>query len=197
MGQYYLAIILADKKTKEGNEVIRTWCDPRMYGNGLKLTEHAYINNNFMKMIEYLLSPEGMFYMSRIVWGGDYADEEKDQVMTLYGVAQAKESLMWKWNVETATNYRYIVNHTKRVYIDKEVPSTILNDNDDNDSDDDELVFKYHPLALLVSEGNGRGGGDYSGKNEEWCGTWARDVISMELVAPIEYMEVNYEFEFE
>jgi len=39
----------------------------------------------------------------------------------------------------------------------------------------------------LVSEGNGNGGGDYFGRNEELCGTWARDIISVEDSIPADY----------
>jgi hypothetical protein len=69
MGQYYKVIILADNM-----EIIRVWINPASYGSGTKLMEHSYINDNFMNAIEYLISPNGMFYMSRIIWAGDYAD---------------------------------------------------------------------------------------------------------------------------
>ena len=63
--------------------------------------------------------------------------------------------------------YRYIVNHTKKQYVDKE-----------------RLSNEIHPLPLLVCEGNKRGGGDYWGKNSDLCGTWARGIISMETDKP-------------
>ena len=49
MGQYYMVVILAEKSDKE---YIRTYLDPGMYNNGMKLTEHSYIGNNFMNIIE-------------------------------------------------------------------------------------------------------------------------------------------------
>ena len=71
MGQGYKAIILASEPHK-GKEVIRTWVDPHAHDNGYKLMEHSYIGNNFVEALEYLISPLGMFYKSRLVWSGDY-----------------------------------------------------------------------------------------------------------------------------
>ena len=49
MGQFYKVIILADNKIKK--EKVRLWMCPSRYMNGLKLTEHSYINNDFMKAL--------------------------------------------------------------------------------------------------------------------------------------------------
>ncbi len=54
--------------------------------------------------------------------------------------------------------------------------------------------YNIHPLPLLVSEGNGRGGGDYNGNNQDLCGSWSRDVISMEESHPLDYIELIPEF---
>jgi hypothetical protein len=70
-------------------------------------------------------------------------------------------------------SYTYIVNHTKKVYIEKK--------------------GDFHPLPILTAEGNGRGGGDYNGPNMDLVGTWARDVISMEHEAP-DYTRIECEF---
>jgi hypothetical protein len=159
MGQYYIAIILAEKSDKK--EYIRTYLDPNMYHNGAKLVEHSYINNNFMKVIENLIGPNGMFYKSRLVWAGDYADAEPNSDVNLFKMCDAKTPLV---SDESIVSYTYIVNHTKKVYVKK------------NNG--------MHPLPLLTAEGNGRGGGDYYGPNMDIVGTWARDVISMEEEAP-------------
>ena len=158
MGQYYLTVILAEKSEKE---YIRTFLEPLMYSNGSKLTEHSYIGNNFMTIVENLIGPNGMFYRSRIVWAGDYADTEPNSENNLYKMCEAKTPFE---STEPIVSYAYIVNHTKKVYIKK---------NGD-----------FHPLPLLTAEGNGRGGGDYDGPNMDMIGTWARDVISMEKDAP-------------
>jgi len=164
MGQYYFGVILAEKSDKE---YIRTYLDPTMYMNGSKLTEHSYVGNNFMMIVEKLISPSGMFYKSRLVWAGDYADPEPNSEKNLYTLCGAKTPFL---SEETDVSYAYIVNHTKRVYIKKK----------DGLHQEDSL----HPLPILTAEGNGRGGGDYYGSNKDMVGTWARDVISMENEAP-------------
>ena len=53
-------------------------------------------------------------------------------------------------------------------------------------------------LSLLVTDNcNGMGGGDYMSVNEELCGTWARDVISVEksIDKLIDYIELECNFE--
>jgi len=158
MGQYYLVVILAEKSDKE---YIRTYLDPGMYNNGMKLREHSYIGNNFVNIIENLIGPNGMFYKSRLVWAGDYSDAEPNSDKNLNKMCEAKVPFVYK---EPIVSYTYIVNHTKKVYIKK--------------------TEGFHPLPLLTAEGNGRGGGDYNGPNVDLVGTWARDVISMENEAP-------------
>jgi len=159
MGQYYLAVILAEKSDKE---YIRTYLDPGMYDDGgLKLLEHSYIGNNFMTVVENLIGPNGMFYKSRIVWAGDYADTEPNSSSNLHDMSIIKEPFVYKGEL---VYYPYIVNHTKKVYVVKK--------------------GHLHPLPILTAEGNGSGGGDYYGPNMDLIGTWARDVISMENEAP-------------
>jgi len=158
MGQYYLTVILAEKSD---NEHIRTYVDPGIYSNGSKLMEHSYIKNNFMNIVENLIGPSGMFYKSRLVWAGDYADVESNSKKNLYDMCEGKTPFI---STEPLVSYTYIVNHTKKVYMKK---NSII-----------------HPLPLLTAEGNGRGGGDYDGPNMDMIGAWARDVISMENEAP-------------
>jgi hypothetical protein len=181
MGQYYKIIFLAD--TKHGKEIIRMWIDPWCYQLGSKLMEHSYIRNGnpLMDQVEFLLSPEGMFYKGRIVWAGDYADPEVDSESSqnLYQLTVENGTLQVP-RFKISNTYRYIVNHTKKQYVDKNKIKDITD--------------AIHPLALLVSEGNQRGGGDYFGTNEELCGTWARDVISMENSIVDTYTELECNF---
>jgi len=175
MGQYYKVIILADNKMK--NEIIRAWICPYSYMNGGKLIEHYYIGNNFIQALENLINPEGMFYMSRIVWAGDYADPENEESDNLYNISINKPNLELHPH-SSNIYYRYIVNHNKKVYVDKEH----IGENN------------IHPLPLLVSEGNGRGSGDYEGNNIELCGSWARDIISIDKYLPMDYDELICNF---
>ena len=172
MGQYYKVIILADNEDNT-KEFIRFFID---IWDGLKLIEHSYINSDFLNAIEFLLSPEGSLYKSRIVWAGDYADHEKDS-NNLYNIANNEISKEYiPKQVKLDKEYKYIVNHTKKQYIDK---SKYIN---------------IHPLPLLTAEGNGRGGGDYYGSNEKLVGSWSRNVISIEKEVPEDFSEFTSKF---
>ena len=170
MGQYYYPIILrADGK-------IVVWMNPLEYNNGLKLTEHSYIKNNFVSTFEYGISPEGPFHKSRVVWAGDYADKEKGQEENLHEMCD--EFNMIKPKEKDTTKYRYVVNHTKKLFVDK----SKMSDYDDR---------KLHPLPILTAEGNGLGGGDYDG-DSPLVGSWARDIISVEEVEPTGFDEISF-----
>jgi hypothetical protein len=183
MGQYYIAVILGEKPDG-GLEFVRAWVNPHAYANGSKLMEHSYVGNPYVGAVEWLLSPLGYFWKSRLVWAGDYADPEVDG-KTLYELAQdeheKKEMSPMPHNME---KYYFLVNHTKKQYVDK---SKALTDRDG---------LRIHPLPLLTAEGNGRGGGDYCGSHAqaELVGSWARDVISVEKAAPAGYEELVCEF---
>lgn len=192
MGQYYYAIILSETKLGK-KELIRVWMSPHAYSNGVKLTEHSYIGTNFIQAFEYLISPDGMFYKSRIVWAGDYADPEEDDTMNLYHMVVENGTYQRPKSVDT-TCYRYIVNHSKNVYVDKE---RIANKMESNNVLQSWNMYKkrvLHPLPLLVSEGNGMGGGDYRGNNIDLCGTWSRDIISVEMNPPTNFTELVCDF---
>jgi hypothetical protein len=177
MGQGYLVIILGSQPTTDDTkEIIRTWVDPHSYGNGYKLLEHSYINNNFVNVIEYLISPLGIFYKSRIVWAGDYADDEAEQNKNLNTISQ-EDINSGKGSHQASQDmsaYTYIVNHTTRQYVVK--------------------TEGIHPLPILTAEGNGRGGGDYYGTSMELVGTWARHILSVEKTIPLNYTELVCNF---
>jgi hypothetical protein len=185
MVQYYQIVILGEKtdadSTEESNEsceIIRLSLNPHNYQQGAKIMEHSYIGNELVSLVEYLLSPLGMFYKSRLVWAGDYADTEQTTRQNLYHMVREPQLLFsYCRDFFRQQDYQYIVNHTKREFVDKQ---RCL----EQQSDDDTYGLVIHPLPLLVSEGNGRGGGDYSGPGEDDCGRWARDVISLERTHP-------------
>lgn len=188
MGQYYIAVILGPEPTNgEPKEFIRVWLESHGYGGGSKLMEHSYINNGFTNAVERLLSPLGPHWKSRVVWAGDYADKEPgydEEGNNLAWIAYEKEEGKQQApsGESLPSEYRYVVNHTKRQYVDK---SRSLIDG---------YGFQIHPLPLLTAEGNGRGGGDYRGRDESLVGTWARDVISVEKEVPEGYSELVCEF---
>ena len=166
MGQYYYPIILSS----DGKIVV--WMSAHNYSNGLKLTEHSF---------EFSLSPEGPYYKSRVVWAGDYADKEPDQEKNLYQMCN--EYNMINPQVKDTTKYRYIINHSKKQFVDKmKVPTTRV----------DYTNWALHPLSLLTCEGNGRGGGDYR-DDAPIVGTWARDIISVDEVKPEGFEELVFD----
>jgi hypothetical protein len=73
--------------------------------------------------------------------------------------------------------YRYIINHTKKEYIDMT-----------------KLKTNIHPLPLLTYESASWGGGDYRGRNEGCMGCWARNLISTEEAPPADYVELTTDF---
>lgn len=174
MGQYYKPIVLAPKSENRNSEVILAWMYSHDYDNGLKLMEHSWVGNDFVEAFEVLISPGGEFYNQRVVWAGDYADEEPEGD-TLFSRAENDHIRMHPAGVPSG---RYVVNHTKCLFVDKQnIPS--------NDTWGDGTPMKIHPLPLLTCEGNGRGGGDFHGNDpKELIGSWARDVITIEENRP-------------
>ena len=161
MGQYYKPISIDKMESLHSHD----------YDSMLKLMEHSYIDNHFVNIAEYMLSPQGKWHKHSFVWAGDYADEEESG-NNLY--TDAKEIKVDNYLRKMANIGRYIVNHTKKEYVDKDIVP------------EDQEGWKVHPLPLLTCEGNGRGGGDYRLDNEH-TGTWARDQISIEEKAPEDY----------
>ena len=181
MGQYYKPVILGEK-TEENHETVKAWMCSQEYDNGLKLMEHSYQGNNFVSTFEKQLSRKGDYYKSRVVWAGDYADEEPDLKIidegkeydaNLYLLCNDKNEI--KPKVSKTDTYQYILNHTKKEFVDKNKVPEIK----------DWKGTKIHPLPLLTCEGNGRGGGDFRGDEKGIVGSWARDVISVEKTNPL------------
>jgi len=177
MGQYYIAVILGENQENK-KEIIRFFMES-FINSGSKLTEHSYLDNPFVNTFEYFLTPESMFYKSRVVWAGDYANKEIESDKNLYHITQDFPNKSFHTEMtqvaKSTKDYHFIVNHTKKQYVDK-------NKN------------IYHPLPLLTTEGNGRGGGDYYGTDADKIGYWARDIISSEKEKPDGYDELILNF---
>ena len=183
MGQYFKPIILGEKPKDGEHETVKAWMYSHSYDNGLKLMEHSYQGNNFVSTFEKELTRRGNHYKSRVVWAGDYAEEEpglkiieegKEHDANLYSLCNDENEI--KPKVAKTDDYPFIVNHTKKQFVDKNKVPEIQ----------DWEGVKIHPLPLLTSEGNGQGGGDFRGEDEnEIIGSWARDVISIEKESPL------------
>lgn len=166
MGQYYKPAFLGKNK-----KTVRAWIYSHDYNWGLKLMEHSWMLNEFVGAVENMLMPHNKYYKSPIVWAGDYADNDLKKT-NVYNRCKDKNKIEPPGGMVDPI-YRYLVNHTKKQYVDKmTVP--------DNDG------CRIHPLPLLTCEGNGQGGGDFRGESD-LIGSWARDVISVEKTIPEGY----------
>jgi hypothetical protein len=172
MGQYYKPIILGeDKKT------IKEWMYSHEFDNGLKLMEHSWIGNNFVAAFESIIKNNPC----RVVWAGDYADPCKGRKKNLYKRCEPETKVKPTESVSLIES-RYVVNHSKKTFVDKQAIKTKKPDD-----------WRIHPLPLLTCEGNGLGGGDFGGKgNMKLVGSWARDIISVERKKPKGYKEVKF-----
>lgn len=189
MGQYYIPTLI------NANSVINTLNSHR-YNNGLKLMEHSYIGNKFVNAVCTLLWKNP----TRLAWIGDYSDDEygdpyekklpREEFMDYYKAAWSEESSAAEVhprprNVVTMKSRRYIVNHTRRCYINLREyiargkwteRGCYVNGQYNPDETWDMCV---HPLPLLTACGNDRGGGDYheGHPNYNRVGEWAFDLI--------------------
>lgn len=198
MGQYYKGLILKnDKKTIVG------YVHAHDYNCGLKLMEHSYIGNPVVNVVLNYLTENGG---GRVVWAGDYADAEpvkipkeqakemwrnmvaNSQTETSFAEFWAKNPNVFKRNEQGEydgdnlytkaekkpkltssakdTEIRFLINTDKMQFVDLwDVPCV--------------NGQRVHPLPILTAEGNGQGGGDYTGLSMNLVGTWARDNITV------------------
>ncbi len=138
----------------------------------LKLMEHSYIGNESVNSVEMLMIKGGRWYKNRVVWGGDYGD------MKLHNISDV-EGWPKLYNLIKAIpeDHKYILNHDKELYVEKT-------------SETNELVI--HPMPLLVADGNGRGGGDYRGRELDIVGSWKGDKISIDKEIPENFTKLKY-----
>ena len=108
-------------------------------------------------------------------------DSEPEETPNLYQLCKENGTMIQHMSMPFGSTavHSYLVNHTKKQYVHKTGQANGI-----------------HPLPLLVSEGNGCGGGDYFGCHQELCGTWARDIISVEEkeTIPSDYTELVCDF---
>jgi hypothetical protein len=140
--------------------------------------EHSYIKNEFVRAFESLIlnNPQ------RVVWGGDYADPCKGLKTNTYDRCKDENKVLPSER-PTTIQTRFIVNHSKKEFVDKFKVNEIGG----------WKGAKIHPLPLLTCSSNGRGGGDFRGENE-FVGSWARDIISVHSKKPRGYKEIMPNF---
>lgn len=167
MGQYYLVTIVGSKL-----------CVIPGFPMGMKLTEHCYIDNGFVRRIETLLQPNGLWYKQRLVWSGDYADPEPGTDKNFWDMDL--DDIHDEIKNVAKKSLPYVINHDKKQYVDV-------------DKLRNGKFLQYHPLPILCVEGNGLGGGDYNGPDpNNLVGSWARNSISCEYEKPDGYTELEF-----
>lgn len=183
MGQYYKPSILGKNK-----KTVIKWLYSHSFSNGLKLMEHSWIGNGFVRAVESLLFKNPQI----IVWAGDYAENCKNRKTNIYSRATDAKEVKPVTDL-TDKECRYVVNHDKKLFVDTTkvpVTDTWVNPKDATDTFD----YKIHPLPLLTSEGNGSGGGDFRGNDpKNIIGSWARNLVSIEQEAPSGYTELIFD----
>jgi hypothetical protein len=179
MGGQYFKIVILDK-----NKNIRIWLDPYDYGEGYHLMQHAFLNTHLMGAIEYLISPQGQYYKSPIIWAGDFAEPQGDNIYSKCNLCYYNKQSPPAYDTRC---YRYVVNYTKKMYVDKYPDGDCGKTFKIN-------IYKIHPLPLLVMDNKNGGKGSYEGEDEHLLGTWSGDIISVELEPPEKFIKLNYNF---
>lgn len=181
MGQYYTPCLLKKNYKTSKSPVIGALYAHMIGMNGLKLMEHSYVGNLFVKAATYMLLGNESH---PFVWCGDYADEinNGNNMYMFAGDNEFEHKYTEKFiadhpDLKDEEELKYIINHTKKQYV-------VVNDNDE-----------IHPLPLLTADGNGRGGGDFWGTPQDMVGIWAYDVIECNDGAPDGYEEIYVKFE--
>ena len=198
MGQYYY--ILAREEGK--NHVVYNRdliIDGKKEYVMAKLMEHSWWENQMVNAIcEKIYNADKPI---KVIWMGDYADgfiDEDEHFNNLsYQDIQRYYKRCWgdryKGRAIKATEFtlngKYLINHTKRKYI-----------NCSKYYQNSRMQTKYnsewciHPLPILTCIGNGLGGGDYNYPTEdshkELVGAWAWDKLSIEDEPAPQYEEL-------
>jgi hypothetical protein len=174
MPQYYRPILLGPEPAKGQPETVHAWVRPENYGCDSKLMTHAR-SAPFVSAIEMLLTPQASGKKYRLVWAGDYAENEPTLDANLYALCTADDEIVPE---ESDTSYYgFIVNHTKGQFVSKERCEKYTN---------------LHPLPLLTAEGYGRTEGDYP-VDHRLVGYWARDEISVVKQRPKGLVEIIFD----
>ena len=249
MGQYYRPLLFkADEENCTQDSLLASFYS-HDYKEGLKLMEHSWVHSALMCAVLCKIKEFGKV---RVLWAGDYADDELQRMCVKIKESQDTDKPLTvadfgtivdeqkDWRVENGDDYkeinlggvsvmvpigriidleikemlatplrelkncysdngvclyslcresadvksvsnpranpRFILNHTKRQYVDiKHVKCEDIERWGDK--------WYIHPLPLLTCEGCGRGGGDYhqspTHPSYKFIGLWARDIISV------------------
>lgn len=97
-------------------------------------------------------------------------------------------------NVESIPTYRYVINMTQGVYIDREHEPVAWcwSEHDDNGREIDAGVTRYDYLPILMSAGDNQGGGDWRDETGKLAGAWLGDELTFTNKAPTDAQEFDY-----
>ena len=191
MGQYYETLFV-DK---------REYMYPIDYDwSGLKLMEQSWVGQTFRNaVIGHLMTmPDGC----RLAHIGDYSEEELKErsdsveIDDTYVSYSSMYDMCWTTGIED--RFRMPRISDKEIVEFKWKKTVWVADEDTHeyircDFDTSENEWKVCPLLILLSVGNGQGGGDYHGTNMDRVGSWAFHKIKVYTEAPyhMHYLEEN------
>lgn len=184
MGQYYKFVSLDKQKS----------ISPLKFDNGSKLMEHSWLNNDYVGAAMQLISKGQPFYGDKIVWAGDYADNEikngKEISSNLYSLCSNYK--IEKIDKNKIKKLRYLVNLDTKEYVSicKSPISSIWID----PITKKKHSYCIHPLPLLTCEGNGRGCGDFCGEDpNKLVGKWHRSRVVAQTKKPRNCKELIFD----
>ena len=165
MGQYYRVITRNSNRNTVFDRDIKG--DPDYVG--AKLMEHSWWENRFCKALAATIVDNPM----RVCWCGDYAEDEECQQLgfaysDVWGDVRCEEIAPSPKGF-SLDNYKYLVNHDKKQYVDLTKYRKAATD---------KVGWCVFPVSILTALGNGRGGGDYH-REDELVGSWAFDTIEI------------------
>ena len=182
MGQYYRIAF------KTMNDISTTYNDCRYSGGKIapsKLLEHSYIHNALMDSVAKFLFNNP----SHIAWVGDYTKQKDLPYEIRYSDVWGYTPLTYEFKECKMFRYdkKYFINHSKKEYI---AFTDYLNQYK-------EISMILNPISLLTAIGNGRGNGDYCGKNKKYIGCWAWDILEISSKLPEEYSLTKFYFKYD
>ena len=133
-------------------------------GNGLKLMEHSYIENNYVERIMSMLKKP-----ANLSWVCDYSD---DHPWSWDKTTEATKSEFLKDSDELNTTKYFILNHDKQLFIDIDALFKIEKQHKVDS-------WPIHPIPILCnSSDQSLGGGDYHPEDSR-RNTWDMDSIQI------------------
>ena len=174
MGQYYEVINITKKEQIENNNC------------GWKLMEFSYVDNPKTDQLWKALSNE--WKNDTVLVCGDYYSSDDDancnpcaaEMERLAGVEPgclcnyADENYK-ECDFDTSKVPNYAINPNTKQYVNRN--HVRLNNwyTEGNEKKATTYGFYIDPLSLLLTAGNGQGGGDYKGNNIDLVGSWVKD----------------------